>query len=212
VHRVIVSSSAEIRHYQQVFGWPEHKVQFVPFHTDPDLIKECAPGQEDFVLAAGRTFRDYDTLLKAVSGTSIRLLIVGGAGSRAAFGGQANVSVMENIPQGELNALMRAARVIVIPLEDRAISTGQSVLLHAMGIGKAVVATRTTGTVDYVEHMVDGILVPPRDADALRTALLCMEDDQLRTRLGEAARKRVLVSGLPHQYTAAVRNAVLSFR
>lgn len=208
VYRVVVSSRAEVDYYRHVFGWPEGKAVFVPFHTAPELLVRDGMPEEDYILAAGRTFRDYETLLKAVAGTDLKLVIVGGSGAAAELGSQVNVRVLENIPQIELDMLMRKAQAIVVPLQDRAISIGQSVVLHAMGIGKPVIATRTAGTIDYIDDMVDGILVPPGDSDALRDALKNLEDVSLRRTLGDAARNRVATSGLPHHYSAAVRAAV----
>jgi len=63
-------------------------------------------------------------------------------------------------------------------------------LLEAMSSGCAIVASRVPGIVDVVEDGVNGILVPPGDAAALREAIRSLlEDESLRTRLGEAARR-----------------------
>jgi glycosyltransferase involved in cell wall biosynthesis len=86
-------------------------------------------------------------------------------------------------------------------LEERKISTGQSVLLQAMALGKAVIATKCVGTQDYVEHMTDGILVEPCDHQKLRNAIqLLMDKDELRAELGNNARKKVVEKYLPHHY------------
>jgi glycosyltransferase involved in cell wall biosynthesis len=205
VNRVIVSSSAEAEYYTRAFNWPRAKARFVPLHTDPDLV-DCKSGREgDYILAAGRTFRDYETLVSAVSATGYRAIIVGGSGTRSRYGKHKNIEILENIPQSDLRELMLNARVVVVPLEDRKISSGQSVILEAMGIGKAVIATSTAGTVDYIEHMVNGILVPPGDVTSMQCALETMDSQALRARLGNEARKRVLKAGLPHHYSSAVR-------
>ncbi len=65
-----------------------------------------------------------------------------------------------------------------------------SVLLDAMDAGLPVVATRAGGIPDIVEHEVNGLLVPPADADALACAILRLHDDApLRDRLSAAARE-----------------------
>jgi len=62
---------------------------------------------------------------------------------------------------------------------------------EAMAYGRPVVATAVGGLVDAVEDEVTGLLVPPRDPGALRTALeRLLADAALRRRLGEAARDR----------------------
>lgn len=210
VHRVVVSSSSELEYYRKVFDWPAGKIAFVPLHTDPELLFKKSSEKGDFVLAAGRSFRDYDTLLRAIAGTNIGLLIVGGYGVTARYGGVANVETREDIAVSELCDLMLKARAIIIPLQYRAISTGQSVLLQAMALGKAVIATRTAGTIDYIDHMVDGLLVPPGDVAKLKEALLLLWNNKVLCRdLGAKARSRVTTMYLPRHYVKSVSDAVL---
>ena len=58
-----------------------------------------------------------------------------------------------------------------------------------MAYGRPVVATAVGGLVDAVEDGVTGLLVPPRDPAALRSAIQeLLEDADLRARLGAAAR------------------------
>jgi glycosyltransferase involved in cell wall biosynthesis len=65
-------------------------------------------------------------------------------------------------------------------------------LLEAMAAGKAVVASRVGGIPEAVREGDNGLLVPPRDAPALATALARVLDDAaLRARLGECARTTV---------------------
>jgi glycosyltransferase involved in cell wall biosynthesis len=61
---------------------------------------------------------------------------------------------------------------------------------EAMAHGRPVVATAVGGLADAVEDGVTGLLVPPRDARALREAIVrLLEDAELRARLGAAARR-----------------------
>jgi glycosyltransferase involved in cell wall biosynthesis len=208
VHRVVVSARSEVAYYGQAFGWPAGKAAFVAMHTDPGLLDRPAIDEGDYYLAAGRSFRDYDTLLRAVSGTDVALTIVGGRGAAQRYAGIPNVTALENIPPAELIGLMQRARAIVVPLHDRAISIGQSVILQAMALGKAVVATRTAGTVDYVTHLQDGLLVDPGDPEGLRDALVRLGDPTLRRALGARARSRVAAGLLPRHYAASMRRVV----
>lgn len=208
VHRVVVSSSAELEYYRRAFGWPRDKLIFVPFHTAPELLEREPQDEGDYFLAAGRTFRDFETLLAAVAGTCTRLIIVGGSGAVDRYSGHANVQVLENIHVAELEALVLGAKAVLVPLQDRPISIGQSVILQAMALGKPVIATRTAGTSDYIEHMVDGILVNPADASDLRRAIETLGDESVRLNLSRNARARVTCGHLPEHYVAAVRAAL----
>lgn len=208
VHRVVVSSRLEMEYYRKAFEWPREKLLFVPILTNPELLDRVAVEEEDFYLAAGRTFRDYDTFLKAIAGTNFKVLIVGGSGSVNRYAGLDNVKTLENIPAEELEHLMLRSRAVVIPLQDRDISIGQSVLLQAMALGKAIVATRTAGTIDYVDHMHNGILVTPGDEHQLRDALHLLENMEVRRKLGMNARLRIASTNLPNHYAELIRNSI----
>ena len=203
VYLCVCSSRAECRYYARVFKWPMSKLAYIPLHTDPRLLEhETSDG--DFVLAAGRTFRDYPTLIQAFRGLDTPLVIVAGKAS-ADLTATANVSFRFDIPGPELIGLMARSLAVALPLEQREISIGQSVLLQAMTLGKPVISTRVNGTEDYVDHMETGILVPPGDAAAFRDAVrLLAGDAALRERLGRAARARVLAEFLPSHYARQV--------
>jgi glycosyltransferase involved in cell wall biosynthesis len=55
-------------------------------------------------------------------------------------------------------------------------------LLEAFAAGVPVVASRTGGITEMLEHEVDGLLVPPGDSGALAAAVCGLLDDQSRAR------------------------------
>ncbi len=65
-------------------------------------------------------------------------------------------------------------------------------VLEAMALGRAVITTDAPGCRDTVEHDVNGLLVPPRDADALHRAMLrFVEEPGLAQTMGRRSRERV---------------------
>jgi glycosyltransferase involved in cell wall biosynthesis len=65
-------------------------------------------------------------------------------------------------------------------------------ILEGMALGRPIVATRTGGTPEAIEHGVCGLLVPPRDPAAMADAIdSLLRSPALRERLGAAARRRV---------------------
>jgi sugar transferase (PEP-CTERM/EpsH1 system associated) len=66
-------------------------------------------------------------------------------------------------------------------------------VLEAMAAGKPVVATAVGGVPELVEDGVTGVLVPPRNPEALAKGILRLaKDADLRQRMGKAARERAL--------------------
>ena len=91
------------------------------------------------------------------------------------------------ISDAEVAEFMQRAAIAALPY----LSASQSgVIPTAFAFGKPVVATRVGGIPDMVRDEETGLLVPPNDPEALRTALKrLMDDPALRKRLGEAGRK-----------------------
>ncbi|GJE56353.1 glycosyltransferase family 4 protein [Methylobacterium thuringiense] len=79
-------------------------------------------------------------------------------------------------------------------------------LLEAASSGRAILTSDVPGCRDLVRDGVEGLLVPPGDAQALAAALMRLAGDPaLVERMGEAARARILQGG----YTeAAIGSAV----
>ena len=89
----------------------------------------------------------------------------------------------------EVSELYGRAAVVVVASSAEGLP---NVVLEAMAHGKTVVATPVGGIPTVIEDGKTGLLVPVRDAAALRAAVeRALGDRELRRRLGETARKRV---------------------
>jgi glycosyltransferase involved in cell wall biosynthesis len=90
----------------------------------------------------------------------------------------------------DVAGLVEAADIFVLPSWVEGLPLG---VLDAMARGKPVVATAVGGTPELVADGETGLLVPPRDVDALVHALdELLRDSDLARQLGEAGRTRVL--------------------
>jgi L-malate glycosyltransferase len=108
--------------------------------------------------------------------------LAGSLGVRAKFHGY-----MDN-DSADLRELYETASIFVFTSESENFPI---VLLEAMAAGAAIVTTSGTGCAEVVGDAA--ILVPPRDPDALRSALVKLSHDPaLVERLGHAARERVV--------------------
>jgi glycosyltransferase involved in cell wall biosynthesis len=209
VYRFICSSRREIEYYRSIFDWDAARFAFVPVHTDERLLKYGNASREGFIIAAGRTYRDFETLARAVAGTGIPTFIVCGRQGPALDHVPPEVTVITEMPFDELMKEVARARVVVVPLTPQRISTGQSFVLQAMAVRGAVIATRTAGTEDYIRDGENGLLVPPRDPLELRRVIQRVWNDvDLAGALGESAQATVLRQHLPVHYARAVAAAI----
>lgn len=72
------------------------------------------------------------------------------------------------------------------------------VIVEAMALARPVVATQLAGPLEIITNGVNGILVPPEDAQALARALARLVGDPgLRDRLGNAAKQHADSFGIP---------------
>lgn len=101
------------------------------------------------------------------------------------------------VPYEELPRYYKTADVYCAP------STGHEsfgiVLLEAMAAGTPIIASDIGGFADVLEDGVEGLLVPPRDAQALATAMdRLLSDAALREQMGRAGTVRAEPYGWEH--------------
>ena len=192
VDAMCVSARREAATYATRLAVPEERFRFVPWHTNVLEPRMCPPTGA-YVFAAGRTSRDWRTLAEAARGLDASFVVVCSQADAAAVPFPANVTVMTEVPYARYRELLEGARVVLVPLEPHVYSSGQVVILEAMALGKPLITARVLGTEDYVEDNVDGMLVPPGDAAALRQAIhTVLTVDGLAERLGRAALDKVI--------------------
>jgi len=127
-------------------------------------------------------------------------------------GTRKHVRMLGHVPWQELTDHYRRASVFVMPsyYETFGIS-----VIEAMAFGLPVVAANVGGLPEVVEDGVTGILVPPKDSEALGEALVrLLRDPDLSARMGRAGRERVrseftvdkIVSQTLNVYQSVIRN------
>lgn len=89
----------------------------------------------------------------------------------------------------EVAQLFTEASVVVLPYVE---ATQSGVLSIAFAFGKPAVVTSVGSLPELVEDGVNGLVVPPREPDALAEAILrLLQDDALRCHLREGVRRAV---------------------
>jgi len=101
-----------------------------------------------------------------------------------------NIKLTGFVPDELLPVYYAAADCFVLPS-----ASGEGlplVLLEAMACGLPIIATIVGGTPEIIEHMKNGILVPPRNPEALaKTMSELLSKEELRSTIGEEARRIV---------------------
>jgi glycosyltransferase involved in cell wall biosynthesis len=125
--------------------------------------------------------KNVDTLVEALG--DLNLVIAGDGPLRDRV-----PDALGAVPHAEVERLLERASVVVAPSEREGFGLAAA---EAMAFGRPVVAAAGGGLLELVSDGVTGLLVPPRDAEALRTAVeRLLADPELRERLGKAARSR----------------------
>jgi glycosyltransferase involved in cell wall biosynthesis len=99
------------------------------------------------------------------------------------------------IGEDERVEFFQRASLVALPYTE---ASQSGVVPMAYTFGKPVVATRTGGLPEVVEHGVTGLLVPPRDEQALAAAVieLLLNPERLR-QLGSNGREKLLTEWSP---------------
>lgn len=194
VTAITVSSRDAVGIYTQRFGFRER------FHFIPDAIYtfDHRRGQQGhFIFSGGASFRDWYTLIEAARRVpEKRFLIVAGGPNRwlkqPGLPRNVEVSYFADVPRSEFDQTLSEAEFVVIPLLYEDVPGGQFTLMHAMEYGKAIIATSTIGTREYVEDGASGLLVKAQDVDDLVSKIkLLSNDNDMLNRLGENAKAAV---------------------
>jgi glycosyltransferase involved in cell wall biosynthesis len=214
VDHIIVPCRREIGYYNRLLGWPPQKVTYCPIGSYDQYV-QAAPsadsGGDGYVFAGGRSDRDYQTFVQAISGTDCRVIIntrrFAVAGTRL----PPNVQVNDLMPFSELRSVLAHARFVVVPLRNVAHAAGLSQIVLAMSAGKAVIASRAGGAEDYVEPGLNGLLVEPNDVTELRRAILhLLHNPDEAERMGKAGRARYERCHTFEEMSAQVRQVLLN--
>lgn len=184
--RVIVYSHAQTR------GRASYCYLPLPADGDFDAIQPRV-SDPPYVFAGGGTLRDFPSLVEAVRGTDLHLVIV--TDSPATLGATGslpdNVEVHFRMPLDRFLSLLAGSLLVAIPLQASESPHGHTTAAQALRLGKSVVTTRGENVETYVRDGEEGLLVEPGDVEGYRRALLALaHDDGLRARCEAQARKR----------------------
>ncbi|MFP4247996.1 MAG: glycosyltransferase [Halochromatium sp.] len=204
----IIATSPAYANSSKTLQAHRDKLEIVPLGLDEHAYPEPSPSQaqateaqfgRDYFLFIGvlRYYKGLDTLIQAVRGTSLRVVIVGDGPEgprlkqRAREQAFANVHFTGIVSDATKVALIRHCRAIVFPSNARSEAFGITLVEGAM-LGRPLICTELgTGTTYINRHDETGLVVGPNDTEALRQAMQRLHADrELADRLGRAGRQR----------------------
>ncbi len=155
--------------------------------------------------------KGLDVVLRALPRGS-ELLVAGDGPERAGLEPNANddTTFLGSVDPSGVSDLLRRARALVVP--SRGYEGQPRVILEAFAAGVPVLASRTGGLPELVEHGVNGYLVEPDDGRGWTEALERMSDDETSLRLGAGAYRtwerrfapEIAIRKLEDDYSAAL--------
>lgn len=190
------------RHYPGHYEVIPNGVDTGCFSPQTPPLEELADGKRN-ILFVGRLEKrkGLDYLMEAYrhlkrQSPDLRLVVVGpqsrlGIDYRAMANGLEEVVFCGTVPFDMLPRYYASAHVLCAP------ATGEEsfgmVLVEGMASGKPVVASNIDGFSQVMTHGQEGLLVPPRDQNALTEALdWVMANPSLAQEMGERGRQRAL--------------------
>jgi glycosyltransferase involved in cell wall biosynthesis len=196
----IVYCSAQRDHLMRDLGVPSGRILLSTFMVDSQFFSRQHVSERParMICAAGLERRDYRTLLQAVQGLDVRVVIAAASPWSKWPDSSRSTTLPDNVEirkfdHFELRQLYADAALVVVPLDDVDFQAGITTILEAMAMGKAVICTRTRGQSDTIIDGETGLYVPPGDVVELRSAITRLISSSALTRhLGEAARDWVL--------------------
>ena len=168
---------------------------------------ECEPENERLLLFFGRIW-DYKGLEYLIAAApliakhipDVQIMIAGQGDDFRKY-----ESLMQNrdqfivhnqwISDEQRSRFFQRAAVVVLPYTE---ATQSGVVPVAANYSKPVVATRVGALMECVEHEITGLLVQPRDPEALAEAIVkLLSHPELRHEMGRAAKRKLELESTP---------------
>lgn len=196
----ICHSMLEVKRYQDLFAGCGTEFVFVPWGgyvpTVMEILADAPPLPSrnglPRVVTAGRSGRDYPTLVAAVATIPCRLTII--CNEHAALGGivaSEQVEVLTSTFGADYLRQLLQADVVVVPLQVEDISAGQMVLIQAMALARPLIVTQTPTIGDYLHNDDTALLVPRGDVSAMAVAIQRLLDSPaVAAEMGRRAQAR----------------------
>lgn len=215
-----------------ILGEFKDKVTVIPIGLDrasyPAANKETLSrwterlGDERFFLFIGvmRYYKGLHILLNALQGTSLKVVIVGAGPLERELRRQAealcvdqNLVFLGRVEEDDKIALLELCYGVVFPSHLRSEAFGISLLEGAM-FGKPLISSEIGTGTSYINiHGETGLVVPPNDPEAFRSAMQRLWDDpalaaQMGSRAVERFQQLFTAESMAHRHSELYREVL----
>ena len=175
------------------FGYPKERIIVSCFGVKDryeelkDLPVPKGFAKEGYALAIGRSNRDFDFLIHAWKNIKYPLVIISDT-----YKGQVNdehVTLLTNVSGADAEPWMANCGLMIIPIADGSICSGDTVLLTAMSLARKLVVTVPSTLAEM--YIMDGInaLLTPKEVEVFRATIEKALHDDTANHLGKQARE-----------------------
>lgn len=146
--------------------------------------------KDGYALAIGRSNRDYDFLIRAWKDIAYPLVIISDTYKGTAE--QNNISILRNVAGEESYPWIANCGLMIIPIDDGAICSGDTVLLTAMSVQRKILITAPSTLAQmYVKDGENAVISEKKEAQ-FKEIVLDMLHAPKWSNLGERARNSFL--------------------
>ncbi len=190
---VLSSEYADTIHLQ--FSFPRERIIVTTFgindyYEDHSSLPVPAGYQRNgYALAIGRSNRDYDFLIRSWSGIAYPLVIISDTYKGTSVSD--NINILTNVAGDASYPWIANCALMIIPIDDGSICSGDTVLLSSMSLKRRIIVTVPSTLAEmYVQDQVDALLTP-KDEEQFRLVVHSALSNQ-HPELGEHARQSFL--------------------
>lgn len=193
-----------------MFNEPKEKFVFLPFGVN-DFTKKVdmsKPSSNDYILSLGRSNRDWNFLINSLGETEYPVKII--CDELHVSNLPQNIKIYNNVGGRESFEFIRNCKIMIIPILDGKIGSGETVLLQTMSFAKPLIITKPSCLADdYVTDEITGLIVHKNKEDLLIAVKRLYEDQNLYKKISRNERKLYEYKHSLFAYGTYVGNALV---
>lgn len=149
------------------------KYEFAYLPVDGNFT-ELQPKTGKYIFAGGGAGRDFPSFIEAVKNIQIPVIITTFSKQSLNYEQDipTNCKIYWKMPVQQFLEIMANSMFVVNPLTPGMQSHGQTTVVQAIRLGKAIISTSEASVDDYIKDSYNGILVQPRDISGYQNAII----------------------------------------